>query len=230
MKEMNRTRKYGISHLPMNLQFFAASDDDSEEEEEEDEGDQDDQPADDKAAKKDTAKTYTQKQLNDMMAREKRQGKNSVLKEFGFKNEKDAKVSFKKYQEWLESQKTDEEKSKEETLKLAETIKEAEERARLAEIKSECVVAGASKENLDDLKLLVNARLGDGDDIASAVSEIKTKYPSLFGGNVTNEDDSSKKGKSGTGSSLKGLGSKKPKDKEENLGARLAAQRVGKRK
>ena len=58
-------------------------------------------------------KTFTQDEVNTIGAREKSQGKNSILKIFGCADEKTAKAEAEEFKKWKESQKVFEEMKKE---------------------------------------------------------------------------------------------------------------------
>ena len=165
-------------------------------------------------------KTFTQEQVNRMMAKEKNQGRNAVYNELGI-NPKDAK-QIESLKAYLESQKTDVQKEAEKQIAADAAIKEAEERVKLAEAKAEAMMLGIKSQFVEDAVTLALSK-SDDRDIKSILSEFKTKYPVWF----EDEDDTKPKG---TGSSLKGTQANKSnddKDKPQGIGARLAAQRKG---
>lgn len=165
-------------------------------------------------------KTFTQEQVNRMMAKEKNQGRNAVYNELGI-NPKDAK-QIESLKAYLESQKTDVQKEAEKQIAADAAIKEAEERVKLAEAKAEAMMLGIKSQFVEDAVTLALSK-SDDRDIKSILSEFKTKYPVWF------EDEDGNKPK-GTGSSLKGTQANKSNDdkgKPQGIGARLAAQRKG---
>lgn len=165
-------------------------------------------------------KTFTQEQVNRMMAKEKNQGRNAVYNELGI-NPKDTK-QIESLKAYLESQKTDVQKEAEKQLAADAAIKEAEERAKIAEAKAEAMMLGIKSQFVDDAVTLALSK-SDDREIKSVLAEFKTKYPVWF------EDEEGNKPK-GTGSSLKGTQGKKGNDennKPQGIGARLAAQRKG---
>lgn len=177
---------------------------------------------------KKTEKTFTQDQVTKMMAKEKNQGRNAAFKELGI-NPKDSKAiaSFKAY---IESQKTDDQKAAEKQAEEQEKINEANDRAATAEAKAEAMMLGAKPQFVEDIIVLAKAKFTEGSDFKTIIGELKTKYPTWFGTDDSDDnkgDDSgdNKTGKKGTGSSMKSV-DKKGKDSEtKGLGARLAAQR-----
>lgn len=164
-----------------------------------------------------SSNTFTQEQVNAMMTKEKKQGRNSVYHELGI-NPKDAKqVAMVKA--FLESQKTDDEKKAEEEKNAFEKEKEL----AIANAKVEIMKQGVKPQYVDDAVNLVMAQLDDDNDVASVLGSFKAKYPIWF--EPEKNDDKQNVGKKGTGSSVKG--DKKGSSGKDNksLGARLAAQR-----
>lgn len=168
-------------------------------------------------------KTFTQEQVNRMMAREKNQGRAAALKELGI-DPKDTK-SMAMVKALIESQKTDDQKAAEKAAAENEKQLEAERRATIAEIKAEAMMLNAQPQFVDDIVALVMSKMDDDTDVKSIVGEYKTKYPAWF---KVEDDDKGGKGKAGqrgTGSSVKGNANDKGGSETKGLGARLAAQR-----
>lgn len=162
-------------------------------------------------------KTFTQAEVNNMMTKEKNEGKRAILKSLGFKDEEEAKKSIEEYNKYVESKKTDDEK-KAEALKTAKSEKdEAIKRASLAESKLACYNAGVSKDYIDDVMLIASSKVTEEKTLETVLEEMKKdkKYESFFG-----ETSSSNSGGTGSnaGHSSSGNGSK------DNYGERLAKQ------
>ena len=177
-------------------------------------------------------KTFTQAEVNKMMAREKHQGVNSVYNELGIKP--GDKKTLSAIKEYLASQKSDEQKALEAEAAQASEIAKANERAAIAEAKAEAMMIGVQTQFVEDATTLALAKVAaeDGTDIKTALGELKTKYPIWFGAaKEDSEEDKkdtgkSKVGQKGTGSSVKA--SEKDKGGEaKSLGARLAAKKHG---
>ena len=172
--------------------------------------------------KKDESKSFTQEQVNKMIASEKKQSKTAALKELGIDPNDTKMVAMMKA--FIESQKTDEQKEVETQLAEAAKLAEANQRVLIAEAKAEAMQLGAKTQYVEDIVTLISAKMTDNADIRTLITELKTKYSNWFG--VEDEDDKSKTGQRGTGSSINsnsGKGNKSNEDK--GLGARLAAQR-----
>lgn len=203
------------SPIPMRLQFFA-EDGEGSEGNDEGTGDQDngDQNQDDKSGE---VKTFTQEDLNKMMKAEKESGKRSILKGFGFKDEKEAKSFMEKAKALIESQKTEEEKKAEKEALLEKEKNEAIKKATYLENKFLAVSEGARADVLDDLLAIALLRVTEDKDLKTVLTELKTN--TAFAGFFGEYEEFNK----GTGT---GIGSKggKGTGAVKGLGARLAQQ------
>lgn len=170
-------------------------------------------------------KTFTQDDVNRMMAREKKQGAQSILNRLGIKK-LDAGLE-KEIKDYLESKKTDAQKQAEAAVNENKAIEEANNRALAAEIKAEAMQAGAQTQYVDDIVTLIMAKASKESelDVETAISEIKTKYSVWFTSSSEENDKGKKKsvGDKGTGSSVSS--GKDKQDKGKSLGERLAANR-----
>lgn len=155
-------------------------------------------------------KTFTQAEVNAMMAKEKSQGRMSVLKELGIEDTKHAKESLAAYKKWVDDQKTDLQKAQEKATSEEKTRLEAESKLAAANNSLAALKAGVNPKYLDDVVALASARVTEKKDFAAVVEEMKTTHSMFFG-----EDQSS----AGTGHLPNGgYGSGKAGD----LGKRLA--------
>lgn len=207
--------------LPMNLQFFAENDgsqnDGNQGGENNDpkgnENGNEDQNSDDNSGEK----TFTQTEVNNMMTKEKNEGKRSVLKALGFKNEDEAKQAIDNYNKYLESKKTDDEK-KQEQIKNANNEKdEALKRAAEAESKLACFELGVSKDYIDDVIAIASSKVTEDKTLDDVLKEMKEdqKYSHFF------EESNSSNGTGGN----PGHGQHK-KDQNDNIGKRLASTKA----
>ena len=198
--------------LPYNLQFFAAKCDGDDESKNDDNNDDDSHNDDgsDGEGQKEKEKTFTQSQVNAMMSREKKQGRQAALNALGFKTEDDAKKAIALLNALQDSQKSEEEKLNEKINNQKDDLSEAVKRAIVAENKLSCISANVKKEAIDDVLAIASTKISDEKDLDSVLEEMKkdTKYSSFFEGT-----------KQGTGSNP---GHSKQNDGVEKMGARLA--------
>ena len=116
-------------------------------------------------------KTFTQadvdKLIKERLAREKK-GQPS-------------KEELEAFNNWKESQKTEEEK-KDEALTNAEKAKQdAEERANTLEAKVTCLYKGVLADSVDDVVILAKAMVSEEVTMDQAVDKVLEKYPSFKG-------------------------------------------------
>lgn len=116
-------------------------------------------------------KTFTQADVDKLIKeRVARERKNQLSKE-----------ELKAYQEWKESQKTEEEK-KNEALSNAEKARlAAEERATALEAKVTCLSKGVNTTSVDDVVILAKAMVTEEVTIEQAIDKVLEKYPSFKG-------------------------------------------------
>lgn len=169
--------------------------------------------------KKKSPRTFTQDEVTRMMTREKKQGRNAVLRELGI-DPKDTKT-ISLLQSVMKSKSGSQ---PEDDGHMAEL----EHRTLVAEAKAEAMQQGAQAEYVDDIVTLALSKAEEDSDVSTLVGEVKTKYPVWFGKQPEGDDDkkgtgANKVGAKGTGSSVKSKAA--PKKEEQNIGARLAAQR-----
>lgn len=158
-------------------------------------------------------KSYTQEQLNAMMANEKRTARQAILKELGleYKDDKDFKTQMATIKKTLDAGKTQQQLDAE-AKKAAEAARdEANAKATQLEMKVVALSAGVNPDYVDDIITLAAPKVTEEKPITKVLEELKTKYPTLFGETQKN---------TGTGGSTRG--SNRKSTDEEGLGARLA--------
>lgn len=169
-----------------------------------------------------TEKTFTQKQVSSMMAKEKRQGRDAAFKEMGIDPNDSKMVNM--FKAFIQSQKTDEQKANEEAAAQAAKIAESEQRALVAEAKAEAMQLGVLPQYVDDAVTLALSKMSDDTDLKSIIGELKTKYPVWFDASNAGADGKNATGQKGTGASVNNSSDKGGKE-NKGMGARLAAQR-----
>lgn len=127
-------------------------------------------------------KTYTQEQINSMMANEKRTARQALLKELGYElqDDKNYRDVVKGIKEVLDAGKTQAQLDAEAKSAAEIARNEAESRAAKLEIKVAALSAKANPEYLDDLISLVMTKISDTVTAEAAISELKSKYPNFF--------------------------------------------------
>lgn len=127
-------------------------------------------------------RTFTQSEVSNMMTKEKNEGKKSILKILGFKNEEEAKSAIESYNKYMESQKTEAEKAKDELEKISGSVAEQTKRAEDAENKLLCFMNGVNKDSIDDVLALASLKVSDTKSLDKVLEEMKkdAKYASFF--------------------------------------------------
>ena len=213
--------------MPLNLQFFASSGDGDNNQggEGQNAGDQNQQQnnsGDNNSQQQE--KTFTQADMTATATREKKEGKNSILKLFGISDEKKAKEEAAAYKAWKDSQMTDDQKAKEAQTQLQTDKNEAEKRATLAENKLAAVMAGVNKESIEDALAIALLKVTEDKNLETVLGEMKeqAKYKGFF-----EEGSSGNSSDNGTGNGV-GHNSNNKNKPSENIGKRLAEQNKSK--
>lgn len=165
-------------------------------------------------------KTFTQEQVNSMIAAEKRKNLSSVYKGLGFESEEAAKQFVEKYKQEEEKNKTDLVKAQE-AQKKAEEEKAAEAaKAQDLQYRFDAIAEGADAKSAADVVVLAKVKMSDDKDFATALKEVKEQYPAMFG-----QTDPSGGGTGGGGTSprkklssgdVSGIGERLAKQHKEN--------------
>lgn len=214
--------------MPLDLQFFASSkDDDSLDDNdiddidnpEDDDDNEDSKDDDDNDSGKDKKheKTFTQKQVNRMMAKEKREGRKSAYTSIGFENEEEAKKAAAFFKAYNDSQKSEEDKHNEEKKNLEDGKTSAEKRAEEAEAKLACIMAGVNKESVEDIMAIAKMKITEDDSLEDVLAEMKKqpRYASFFSN--SNED-----GQKDDGTGHDSGHNRRKKEDKGSFGKRLA--------
>lgn len=124
-------------------------------------------------------KTFTQEEVNTMMAAEKRQGKNSVLKELGLNPED--KDALKNLKTLLEGQKTDTQRLTDNLKAETEAKSAAEARALIAERKLMVLTSGCLPDFVEEVTALAIAKTSDAVPFETALKQVREKCAAFFG-------------------------------------------------
>ena len=178
-------------------------------------------------------RTFSQNDVNRMMAREKKQGRNSVYNELGIDPNDTRSIELIKTlmgAQKAQDAQVDDVAATAATADADQRVVEAENRAMIAEAKVEAMALGVQPQFVDDVVTLAMARMseqGEGAEFKTIIGEMKTKYSAWF---TPAADDKDSKGQKGTGSSIRSESGSNASKKDEGIGKRLAAQRKPNRK
>lgn len=161
-------------------------------------------------------KTFTQDQVNSMIAADKRKTTSSIYKGLGFESEEAAKEFIEKYKQEEENNKSALVKAQEEAKKAqAEKAAEAA-RAQDMQYKFDAMEQGCDAKSAEDVVVLAKAKMSDDKDFATALKEVKEQYPAMFGQSASG---------GGTGGGGTSPRSKLKAGNVSGMGKRLAEQR-----
>lgn len=125
-------------------------------------------------------KTFTQAELNSILANEKRKNTASFYESLGFKDAEETKAFVTKYREQEEKNKSDLTKAEEKAANL-EKEKAAElQKAQWLEYKFKVVEQGCSVQTAEDVVTLAMGKVTTEKDFDTALKEIKEAYPTMF--------------------------------------------------
>lgn len=122
-------------------------------------------------------KMLTQREVNDLIARETRKAQEKLLKQLGVKDLKSAKDGLEKFRQMQEEQMSEQERI---ALRAKELEQEKEQlstqvstlNAQLAALK-----ADVNPDSLDDVIVLANALVDENTDVEAAINKVLEKYP-----------------------------------------------------
>ena len=160
-----------------------------------------------------TPKTFTQEQVNGMMAAEKRSGRLALLKELGYEVKDGAKASdvIATIKGILDSGKTQQQKDQEAREKAEGDLSAEQAKSKQLQAKIDAMTAGVKPDYVDDAIALLSPRVTDQKPLSKLLEESKEKYPNWFG------EVEGSKGTGGSTNPPRGKGSN-----TEGLGKRLA--------
>lgn len=164
-------------------------------------------------------KTFTQEELNSILASEKRKNISNVYKDLGFEKPEDAKAFIEKYKDAEEKKKDDLTKAQDRVAELEKEKATEAKKAREAEYKFKAIEEGCDAKNAKDVVALAVSKMTDDKDFDTALKEVKESYPIMFEFSNNNNNNS------GTGASANNPRRKSAGKELEGIGKRLAEQR-----
>lgn len=138
-------------------------------------------------------KTFTQEQVNAMMANEKRTARSALLKELGYEVKEGTKASdiIAQVKGILDQGKTEQQLDKEARSKAEGDLTAEKAKAANLQAQLDAMKAGVKADYVEDAIALLAPRATEEKPLSKLLEESKTKYPVWFGENA---------GSSGTGS------------------------------
>ena len=121
--------------------------------------------------------SFTQEQVNDIVAKESAKATEKLLKSLGFEGEGKAKEQVSAFKNWLNSQKTESEKMQENLKDAMEKNHQLKEEIAKASAQNTCLKLGVKPDCVDDVVILANA--ANEEDMETAVKNVLKRHPSF---------------------------------------------------
>ena len=166
-------------------------------------------------------KTYTQAQVNVMLANEKRQGKQAILRALGIKDVNEGKSKMQQQQQTNQQQLDEENQAAQLVSNARQAQISAEARAQAAERKLSVLKAGVRPEFVDDVVYIATGKATDAEDFEEVVTAMKETHSFYF-----MQDNNSNQNNNGTGGNTNFKKQQQQQEQAGALGKRLAEQRM----
>ena len=164
------------------------------------------------------SKTYTQKELQELLAKEKRQGKNSVLNALGLKSVDEAKAALNAAKAAADANKTEEQIAAD-ALNAAKNAQKIAEDGLLKANRTILVMKqGFSPDYVDDVVAIASGKVTEDKDFESVLEDMKKSHPFYL--------TESAKASEGTGTAASGFKKNSNGAKTESYGERLAKKNM----
>lgn len=164
------------------------------------------------------SKTYTQDEVNALLAKEKRQGKNSVLKALGLQSVDEGKAAIEAAQKAANANKTAEEVAAE-ALNAEKTARsKAESDLTVAQRTIAVMKAGFKPEYVDDVVAIASVKVTEDKDFDAVIEDMKKTHQFYL--------VEQKKEDPGTGTPVAGFKKTEKNSTEKTYGQRLAENKV----
>lgn len=165
-----------------------------------------------------TSKTYTQEEVNALLAKEKRQGENSVLKALGLQSVDEGKAAIEAAQKAANANKTAEEVAAE-ALNAEKTARsKAESDLTVAQRTIAVMKAGFKPEYVDDVVAIASVKVAEDKDFDAVIEDMKKTHQFYL--------VEQKKEDPGTGTPVAGFKKTEKNSTEKTYGQRLAENKV----
>jgi vacuolar-type H+-ATPase subunit I/STV1 len=125
----------------------------------------------------DPPKTFTQEDVNNIVAREVKKTQEKLLKQLGIDDFNSAKEGLQKFREWQESQKTEAQKQAERLQKLEQDFNAVQKEKENLMAQLAAVKAGVHADFVEDVIVLAQRLVNEDTTIDDAIAKVIEKYP-----------------------------------------------------
>ena len=123
------------------------------------------------------AKTFTQEDVNSLVAKEAKKAQEKLLKQLGVEDFNNAKDGLSKFKEWQESQKTEAQKQADRLKDLETNFSTASDENATLKAQISAMKAGVLAESVEDVVTLAKTMVNDDLNMDAAIAKIVEKYP-----------------------------------------------------
>lgn len=135
----------------------------------------DDEVVTDPQTQTEQVKTFTQEEVNGLIAKESKKGLEKALKDLGVEDFKSAKEGLAKLKEYQESQKTESEKLAEQLKALNDSVTEKDKLLQESNTKLSLLSAGIPGDRLDKYTKLI--AITDGETLEDKIKQVLIDFP-----------------------------------------------------
>jgi hypothetical protein len=122
-------------------------------------------------------KTFTQEDVNNIVAREVKKTQEKLLKQLGIDDFNSAKEGLQKFREWQESQKTEAQKQAERLQQLEQQFNDVQKEKETLLAQLAAVKAGVHADFVEDVIVLAQRLVNEDTTIDEAIQKVIEKYP-----------------------------------------------------
>lgn len=127
-------------------------------------------------------KLFKQEDVNNITAKETKKAQEKLLKQLGIEDFDNAKEGMKKFKEWQESQKTEQEKLNEKLSTFESQLSEKDSTLSDLQAENAAIKAGITDEkNLEAVITLAKTKVSEDVDINAAIKQVVEDYPQFAG-------------------------------------------------
>lgn len=166
----------GTNHLKMRLQFFNGGEPGAGEGGQGEPVDPSPTPSGSDEPKE-PEKTFTQDDVNNLIARETKKQQEKLLKQLGIENFENAKEGMKQFKEWQDAQKTEAERQAEQLKLLEENYNSTATENETLKAQISAMKAGVMANSIEDVVTLAKTLVSDDVDMDAAIVKVVEKYP-----------------------------------------------------
>jgi hypothetical protein len=122
-------------------------------------------------------KTFTQDDVNNIVAKEVKKAQEKLLKQLGIDDFNSAKEGLQKFREWQESQKTEAQKQAERLQQLEQQFNAVQQEKENLLAQLAAVKAGVHADYVEDVIVLAQRLVNEDTTIDEAIAKVIEKYP-----------------------------------------------------